>query len=95
MIKLENWSVTNGSLDPYSPPEHCICLQGDVTGHPRLPDCFCTTSPIVGVNGREVTTYSGGVYVLGEPDPKYVQFCKDLGRHVPTEEEPIKVIKIK
>lgn len=89
MIKLENWSV--GCLDPYAPPEYGICLQGDVTGHPRLPDGPCTTSPIVAVNGREVTTHSGNVYTLGTPHPEYMEYCKRAGRHIPTEEEPIKV----
>lgn len=37
------------------------------------------TSVVVEVNGREITTYSGSVYILEDIDPDYLQFLEDMG----------------
>ena len=78
MIKLENWSVTFAGGDPYTPPEAQIkILQGNAFGHPRSKDGeFIHTSPVVKVEGRVATTFSGSVYELGKIDPKYRAWLK-------------------
>ena len=84
MKNLENWSVTLRG-DYYTPPEACSkCLQG------LNEDGFnIVTSPIVAVNGRVVTTYSGSVYLLGTVDPNYLDWLKD--NNMPYDEvNPIK-----
>lgn len=50
------------------------------------------TSPIIGFDGEHALTLSGGKVKLGKPKKDYVEFCKKVGCHVPTEEEPMKVI---
>jgi hypothetical protein len=52
-----------------------------------------TTSYVIAINGIEIKikTYSGSTYRLGQPDPKYVDWCRENGHHVPTPEEPIKL----
>ena len=90
-MRLENWSVT-GSADLYTPPERQTRrLQGEVYGHPTHPDGeHIRTSNIVNVDGGTVTTLNS-VYTLGEPNPEYVEWCRENGHHVPTPEFPIKV----
>ena len=90
-MRLENWSTT-GSDDPYRPPEQQTrWLQGEVYDHLYQQDGQrIRTSIIIGVDGRVVTTRNS-VYTLGEPDPKFVEWCHENGHHVPTSEEPIKV----
>jgi len=90
-MRLENWSITC-SADPYRPPERQTRqLRGEVYGHPRRPDGeHIRTSSIVSAGGGTVTTRNS-VYTLGEPDPKFVEWCRENGHHVPTSEEPIKV----
>jgi len=93
-LRLENWSIVAGSLtaaSPYVPPEaRLICLQGEVYNHPNFPNgTDVVTSFVRGVEGREVTTYSGSVYTLGYPNPEFVEWCKKEGCHVPTENEPV------
>jgi len=90
-MRLENWSTT-GSDDPYQPPEHQTRrLQGNVYNHPRFNDGrSIRTSSIVSIDGGTVTT-KNSVYTLGEPDPRFVEWCRENGHHVPTPEEPIKV----
>jgi hypothetical protein len=93
--RIENWSMTGGG-DPYQPPEcQNLSLQGKVYGHPspRFEDGkFIRTSDIVKVVGSEVHTHSGSVYTLGEPKPAYVDWCRANDHHVPTPEEPIKLL---
>ena len=90
-MRLENWSVA-GSAYQYTPPERQIrWLQGKVYGHPTRQDGrWVRTSDIVNVEGNVVFTRNS-VYTLGEPDPKFVAWCRENGHHVPTSEEPIKV----
>lgn len=93
--RLENWSVVVHPEDTYLPPEVAGkyvsgAIYGDVTG--RWEDGHrVTTSRLAKAEGKFITTNSGSVYELGEPDPEYIAWCQDVGVHVPTPEEPIKV----
>ncbi len=91
-MRIENWSITSVGGD-YDPPEcRHMQVQGNVYEHPLHSDGkYVRTSDVRAVNGREVTTKHSGVYTLGEPDPKYIEWCRQQGCHVPTLEEPIKV----
>jgi len=92
-MKLEQWAVSNLS-GPYTPPECQIrCISGVVSGSPLFEDGkFITTSRIVSVEGRVVTTNSGSEYTLGDPDPDYVAWCVENGFDPPSEENPIRVL---
>jgi hypothetical protein len=91
-MRIENWSVTS-SQGLYDPPECSrVQLKGNVFDHPLHSDGkFVRTSDICQVNGSKVLTNSGSVYILGEPSEEYVDFCREVGCHIPTPEEPIKV----
>ena len=93
--RLEGWSVSTELTDLYKPPETILTfLCGAVYGHSKWDDGHrISTSYIKDVDGNLVTTSSGSVYELGEPDPLFVQWCKDNNLHVPTKEEPIRIIK--
>ncbi len=85
---LKNWSVTS-SQDPYLPPE---AQRVRLHGLRVEDDKEVTTSYIVTVDGRNITTYSGSVYILEEINPDYLQWLKNEGRtHDP--DHPIKVIE--
>lgn len=88
---LKNWCVRSDA-SPYQPPELAkIYLSGEVYDHPAFPEGKrISTSNIKEINGPYVTTNSGSVYLLDEPDPKFVKFCEENGVHVPTKEVPIK-----
>jgi len=94
-VRIENWSVCHSKGGLYDPPEMWQpCLSGNVYGHPRKPDGHSvSTSPIVDVNGRLITTATGTIYLLGQVDPLYVEHCEKHGLTVPTEEVPIKGLK--
>lgn len=91
MYKIEDWSVKVKD-DGYTPPEQQrLCLHGKIQDHPRFPPTKnVLTSPISSVDGRVVTTSSGSVYELGTPNAEYMDWCRENGKHVPTEDEPIK-----
>jgi hypothetical protein len=90
-MKLECWSV-KGIGDRYTPPElHVQILTGKIYGHPDFEDGHkISTSAIAGIQGRVVTTKSGSEYELGSPDPHFIEWCRENGHYVPTEEEPLK-----
>lgn len=94
-IKMTNWSAGERAEDAYLAPEiRRLCLQGDVKDHPTLEAGRITTSGIVGVNGKFITTESGSVYELGDVQPAYLEWCKEQkSMHIPTAEEPIKLHK--
>lgn len=76
VVILTNWSATVhpavAAKAKYLPPEAVIpSLQGEAQNHPRLGKSPVITSPIVGIDGRKITTESGTVYRLGKIDPKY------------------------
>ena len=84
---MENWSVTGG-CDPYTPPEcqriHisgvCPARRRELGSPKEKLDKPITSAYIVKVEGRKVTTASGGVYTLGTIDPGYEEYLKTLGR---------------
>ena len=72
-IRFYNWSVI-ANATPYTAPEAITYhLCGTRFGE-SLP---VTTTAIVSSNGREVTTQSGSVYLLGSIDPSYIKFMHD------------------
>ena len=85
-IKLNEWSVVN--IDPYTAPEVGICLVGRLDGGARV-----KTSIIAKVDGRLITTATGSVYELLEPDPKWLEFLKEHDIKPPTKEQPIRTIR--
>lgn len=90
--RLEEWAITEYEPDPYTPPEaRGIHLSGIVTGHPKWADAHrVTTSRVVEVNGRIVTTRSGSIYRLGEVSENYLKWLTEHGyKHDP--ENPIRV----
>jgi hypothetical protein len=92
-IRLEKWAVVFLNADPYKAPElQQASLMGEAHGHPRFPDgSKITTSRPKSVEGRRVTTSSGSVYVLGEPDPEWVAAMASIGRTVDPE-QPLKLL---
>ena len=93
--RLSNWSLdSDGSL--YDAPEcRRIFLRGAVFGHPnpRFEEGKrISTSHIKKIDGCQVTTHSGSVYTLTYPNPDYVKWCQENGHHIPTPEEPIKLL---
>lgn len=96
--RLENWCVRIvGPSSHYQPPELqnlilCGEVYDDMQG--RWEDGHeIQTSRIEKVEGRIITTQSGTRYQLGKVSSNYVDWCEEVGVHVPTEEEPIKPIK--
>jgi uncharacterized protein CbrC (UPF0167 family) len=84
---LKNWQVVLGD-DPYRAPEaQTKHLQGI-----RNDGKFVTTSAIVSAQGREITTYSGSVYILEEINPEYLNWILESGSYY-SEDEPIRIIK--
>lgn len=79
MITLEQWSTCYASGDIYDAPEvRGTCLNGIVTDHPRFDGSSkVTTTRVVEVNGRIVTTRSGSVYKLGTIDPEYREWLRE------------------
>lgn len=66
MIRIDDWSVTVVTADPFVAPEcQGQALHGKATNHPVLGTNYIRTSQIVGFKNRTVTTYSGSVYRLG------------------------------
>ena len=72
-FKLSNWSVQHDN-SPYTAPEAIIKY---LVGIRDSDNKRIRTSYYVRVNGIEVTTSSGSVYILGEVDPEYRQWLFD------------------
>lgn len=71
---LHRWSITDEG--PWVAPEaQRIHLHGYRDQDPRA----VRTSYVVEVNGREVKTYSGSIYILEDISPEYLQFLEDTG----------------
>lgn len=69
--QLENWSII---ADEWSAPElGKMYLFGTRTEDSKP----VRTSRIVSVNGKEITTNSGSIYVLGVPDKEYLEWLKE------------------
>jgi len=86
VITLKNWYIGSSPKSMYEAPElERRYLIGTVFGHPQIDDgeTVCT-STIAKIEGNQVTTCSGTVYVLFEPSEKYVQHCLEEGWHIPS-----------
>ncbi len=93
-MRLEDWSIKCRSASPYTPPELMgQKVSGAVYGSRWFKDGErITTSVILRVDGSQIQTASGSLYYLGEPSEDYVRWCLEQGCHVPTPEEPIKLV---
>ena len=92
---LDDWSLVVGtSVDVYSDPaRQCRFLRGTIFHHKdHIDGKNLSTSCVVKIDGRFITTKSGSVYELGEPVEEYVDWCKQTGCHIPTEKEPIRIL---
>ncbi len=91
-MRIENWSLSDWG--PYDLPENQrFKVSGQVFGNPKFFDGDrITTSFLVAVSGCEVSTYSGSVYRLGKPSDDYMEWCRENGCHVPTPDQPIKLL---
>lgn len=49
------------------------------------------SSPVAGFDGEYVLLVNGLKLKLGEPKKDYVQWCKKIGAHIPTKENPFKI----
>lgn len=67
-MKIDNWCVVYSHHDQYTAPERITQhLNGNVSGHPLLPDGkSITTTAIVGKMGDSIVTKSGSIYELGQ-----------------------------
>lgn len=87
---LHRWSLTFYARSPYLAPEQCpLSLIGyrDQESEP------VHTSDIKKVNGREVTTRSGSIYILEDISVEYLAWLNDNNiEYDPT--NPIKVKKV-
>jgi hypothetical protein len=78
--RIDNWYTSPD--DPFMAPEMGggIHLCGIMHGHPKIPDGEqASTSTIVKVEGRVVTTHSGNVYRLGRPSRKWLGWLREKG----------------
>jgi hypothetical protein len=96
MYKLECWSIcpsSDSAPSVFRPPEaQGIAVQAKKSTRPDFEDGILTTR-IINIQGRVVTTRSGTVYLLGEPDPDYVKWCLEHGHHDPRDHaNPIKAM---
>lgn len=92
---LKEWAVVLSYKNPFLPPEaNPICLAGKVYGHPRFDDGHSVrTSPVIGANGREISTESGSVYLLeGSPEQEYLDYLQSIGKEYDAD-NPIKTRK--
>lgn len=81
---LHRWSVIG---DSYKAPEAGVLR---LSGFRDQDEKKVTTSVIVEVNGREVTTYSGSVYILEDIDSDYLEFLDKTGETYDPE-NPIRI----
>lgn len=83
---LYRWSVV-GDIDPYKSPEQ---QAPRLSGFRNQDKKRVTTSVILSVNGREITTYSGSIYILEDIDPDYLNHLNDTGE-IYDPEHPIRI----
>lgn len=88
---LFRWSVTSMYDNPYMAPEaNPKCLIGFRDQETKR----VRTSALASINGREVTTQSGSIYILEDMDPEYRQWLDDNGLECDPD-NPIRVRKLK
>lgn len=83
MKTIEQWSTYRG---PFTAPEVPPCIKG------KLGEKWIITSSVRRAEGRRVTTESGSVYVLGEPDPKWLEWLASNDYQFDPQ-NPIKTVK--
>lgn len=83
---LHRWAIV-GDDDPYRAPEQNTQR---LSGFRNQDNKRVTTSVITAVNGREVTTYSGSVYILEDIDPDYLKYLDATGETYDSD-NPIRV----
>ena len=88
-VTLREWSVCESSVPGVG------SLHGKAYGHPKFPDgTEITTSIIVSSIDRLVQTKSR-VYLLdGPPDPKYLEYLKEIGYTKLDLDHPVKIHNI-
>ena len=90
-MRLENWSIRLGGCRYTAPECQSSHVKGEVFGSPHFPDGEVVhTSNIVRIKGHRVHTCNS-TYILGKPNPAYVEWCRENGVHILIPEEPIKV----
>jgi hypothetical protein len=88
MPRLEQWAFvegTTGDENPYLAPEQrrVIRLQGVVSGDPRREDGHrITTTRVLTIRGRVVTTRTGTQYELGVPDGGFMEYLERRGQKI-------------
>ena len=91
---IHNWRVV--SPDPFRAPEInngyiMGFLFDSLDGDDGDGEPICTSLIVKpGNTPCTIVTFSGSIYQLGNPEPAYVEWCKEKGCHIPTAEEPIK-----
>lgn len=92
-MRIENWRIVE-TWNFYQAPEvRRWQVRGEVYGSPLYTDgSSIRTSVVVGVKDNTIITCSGSIYELGEPNEDYAYWCWENGYHVPTPEEPIKLL---
>jgi hypothetical protein len=72
---LHKWSVME-HRDPFMAPEMSSKrLVGFRDDDPKQ----VITGPIVSIQGKTITTYSGSVYILEDVNPEYLKWMEDNG----------------
>lgn len=88
VYNLDNWGITSTDSGYVAPEARKLRLTGT-----RLQDNReVITSAIVNVEGRVITTETGSTYILGEPDPEYLDYLQENGI-VYNQRNPISVNK--
>lgn len=81
--KLKNWSIVGYPGDEYRAPEaRTVHFQGIVVEREGFEvGGALRTSPVVGAEGKVVSTRSGSEYeMVGEPDPMWISWLADQGK---------------
>lgn len=83
VLLLDDWSICHRRSEKslWTPADSMpTCLKGIVSGHPKFGSGkLITTSQIALVEGREITTKSGTIYLLGKVSQQYVKWCHANG----------------
>lgn len=91
-VRLECWAVHKAPFAAPETPEGRIYLSGAVYGYPGRPDGErITTGHVYDAEGR--TVYGRRtVYLLGEPDPRYLDYLTEKG--IPFDpERPVRMVR--
>lgn len=87
---LYRWSVQYRELSPYQAPE---LMRAVLVGFRDTQADMIRTSSLMEAKGREITTYSGSVYVLQDMDTDFRDWLADNGFQYDPD-DPIKIKKV-